>query len=156
MKVEIRLLQESDAYTSYMWRNDPDVFKYTGNVYENIITLETELEWIRRVIKNENEYRCAILADGEYVGNIYLTDITEASAEYHIFLGNKNFWGKGIAKKASLLILEYAFDVLNLKNIYLKVRKENKSAVLLYNSLGFREEENDGIWSLMKKSNIDF
>lgn len=156
MKVEIRLLQESDAYTSYMWRNDPDVFKYTGNVYENIITLETELEWIRRVIKNENEYRCAILADGEYVGNIYLTDITDTMAEYHIFLGNKNFWGKGIAKKASELILEYAFDVLNLKNIYLKVRKENKSAVLLYNSLGFREEENDGIWSLMKKSNIDF
>ena len=156
MKVEIRLLQASDAYTSYMWRNDPDVFKYTGNVYENIITLETELEWIRRVIKNENEYRCAILADGEYVGNIYLTDITDTMAEYHIFLGNKNFWGKGIAKKASELILEYAFDVLNLKNIYLKVRKENKSAVLLYNSLGFREEENDGIWSLMKKSNIDF
>lgn len=156
MKVEIRLLQESDAYTSYMWRNDPDVFKYTGNVYENIITLETELEWIRRVIKNENEYRCAILVDGEYVGNIYLTDITDTMAEYHIFLGNKNFWGKGIAKKASELILEYAFDVLNLKNIYLKVRKENKSAVLLYNSLGFREEENDGIWSLMKKSNIDF
>ena len=153
MIVEIRPLQESDAYISYMWRNDPEVFKYTGNVYKNIISLETELEWIRRVIQNENEYRCAILADGEYVGNIYLTDITEFTANYHIFIGNKNFWGKGVAKRASELILEYAFEVIKLTTIYLKVRNENESAVFLYNSLGFVEEENDGVWSMMKKSN---
>ena len=68
-------------------------------VYKNVISLETELEWIRRVIQNENEYRCAIFVDGEYVGNIYLTDITEFTANYHIFIGNKNFWGKGVEKE---------------------------------------------------------
>ena len=31
MKVTIRPLVESDAYTSVKWRNDPEVFKYTGN-----------------------------------------------------------------------------------------------------------------------------
>ncbi len=30
MQVAIRPLQESDAYTSYKWRNDNEVFKFTG------------------------------------------------------------------------------------------------------------------------------
>ncbi len=30
MQVAIRPLQESDAYTSYKWRNDDEVFKFTG------------------------------------------------------------------------------------------------------------------------------
>ena len=36
MKVTIRPLVESDAYTSVKWRNDPEVFKYTGNTYPKI------------------------------------------------------------------------------------------------------------------------
>lgn len=30
MQVAIRPLQGSDAYTSYKWRNDNEVFKFTG------------------------------------------------------------------------------------------------------------------------------
>ena len=154
MRVSIRPLQESDALVSYKWRNDPEVFKYTGNVYNNIITLETELAWIRRVIQNENEYRCAILVDDEYVGNIYLTDITRTTAAYHIFIGNKDFWGKGVARTASELILEYAFDVLKLEYVYLRVKRENERALLLYKSLGFIIEESDDVWVKMKKKNL--
>ncbi len=150
MNVEIRPLQEQDAYTSVKWRNDPEVFKYTGNTYKNEITLETELNWIRKVIANENEYRCAILADGVYVGNIYLTDITDTSAHYHIFIGNKEYWGKGVAKEASKLILQYAFQILKLKNVLLRVKKQNAVAYYLYCKLGFVAENDDGEWIEMK------
>ena len=139
MKVTIRPLQEKDAYISVMWRNDPEVFKYTGNTYKNEILLETELQWIRSVIKNKNEYRCAIEVDELYVGNIYLTDIDEQSAQYHIFIGNKDYWGKGVAKSASILMLDYAFSNLRLKKVYLSVHFENKNALYLYKKLGFIE-----------------
>ena len=86
MKVTIRPLVESDAYTSVKWRNDSEVFKYTGNTYKNEIKIENELEWIRKVTASPNDYRCAILADDVYVGNIYLTDIDGTSAHYHIFI----------------------------------------------------------------------
>ena len=99
MKVTIRPLIEEDAYTSVKWRNDPDVFKYTGNTYKHEIKIENELEWIRKVIAKANDYRCAILVDEVYVGNIYLTDIQDGKAHYHIFIGNKNYWGKGCCKK---------------------------------------------------------
>lgn len=151
MNMTIRPLQEQDAYTSVKWRNDPEVFKYTGNTYKNEITLETELNWIRKVMANKNEYRCAILADGVYVGNIYLTDITKESAHYHIFIGNKDYWGKGVAKKASGLILDYAFNALNLKKVCLRVKKQNKVAFALYKKLGFVEKKEDGEWLEMEK-----
>jgi diamine N-acetyltransferase len=152
MNVTIRPLVEEDAYTSVKWRNDPEVFKFTGNTYKTKITIDNELEWIRKVMANPADYRCAILADDVYVGNIYLTDINDGKAQYHIFIGDKKYWGKGIAKQASLLILEYAFNVLKLDEVYLRVRKENTSAYNLYLRLGFKDVMVDGDWTLMTLS----
>lgn len=146
MNVTIRPLVEEDAYTSVKWRNDPEVFKFTGNTYKTKITIDNELEWIRKVIANTNDYHCAILVDEVYVGNIYLTDIQEGKAHYHIFIGNKNYWGKGVA------ILDYAVKVLKLKEIFLRVRKENTSAYNLYLRLGFKDLMVDGDWTLMRLS----
>ncbi len=149
MIVTIRPLEENDAYTSVKWRNDPEVFKYTGNTYNHVITIDSELEWIRKVINNPNDYRCAILADGVYVGNIYLTDINDGNANYHIFIGDKSYWGKGIAKSASKLIIDYGFNELDLKCIYLRVKRPNSSAIHLYQSLGFQEIQTDEEWIKM-------
>ena len=153
MEIRIRPLVEEDAYTSVKWRNDPDVFKYTGNTYDHEITIESELDWIRRVMNNPNDYRCAIIADNTYVGNIYLTDIDGVSAHYHIFIGNKDYWGKGVAKEASKQIIDYAFGSLGLKRIILRVRKDNVRAIRLYHSLGFSITENDSKWNKMILTN---
>ncbi len=154
MNVRIRPLKEQDAYTSVKWRNDPEVFKFTGNTYNHEITIDNELEWIRKVTANPTDYRCAILVDEVYVGNIYLTDIKEGTAHYHIFIGDKSYWGKGVAKRASLLILDYAFKVLNIKEIFLRVRNVNTSAYNLYLRLGFKDIKVDGVWTFMRLSNL--
>ncbi len=157
MEIKIRPLRIEDAYTSVRWRNDKDVFKYTGNTYDHEITLESELEWIKRVIAKKDDYRCAILADEVYVGNIYLTDITEdGTAKYHIFIGNKDYWGKGVARKASELILNYAFGVLGLESVNLKVHKENIAALSLYRKLGFQEKNSDSKFLCMELPNKSF
>ena len=153
MKVIIRPLREEDAYTSVKWRNDPEVFKYTGNIYNHVITIESELEWIRKVIANNKaglEYRCAIEADGVYVGNIYITNLLSRIGHYHIFIGNKDYWGKGIAKQASLLIIEDGFKKLGLQEIILSVRPENQRAQVLYRKLGFEEFGRDDKYIKMK------
>lgn len=152
MQVTIRPLQEQDAYVSVNWRNDSDVFKYTGNTYSHIISLESELEWIRRVITITDDYRCAIIADGDYVGNIYLTGIDGRSADFHIFIGEKSYLGKGVAKQASKQILDYAFNHLNLIVVRLRVRVENVRAYNLYKSLGFVEVSLEGPWISMEVS----
>ena len=143
MNVRIRPLKEQDAYTSVKWRNDPEVFKFTGNIYNHEITIDNELEWIRKVTANPTDYRCPILVDAVYVENIYLTDLPEGTAHFHIFIGDKRYWGKGVAKRAPLLILEYAFNVLNIKEVLLRVRNVNTSAYNLYLRLGFKDVKVD-------------
>lgn len=143
MKVTIRPLEKEDAYISYKWRNDPEVFKYTGNTYTNEISLETELDWISKVIQKMDDYRCAIVVDDVYIGNIYLTDIKDGKANYHIFIGNRGYWGKGVAKEASRLIIDYGFATLGLNRILLKVRPQNITAYNLYLRLGFQETSRD-------------
>ncbi len=154
MKIKIRPLRIEDAYTSVRWRNDSEVFKYTGNTYDHEITIKSKLGWIKRVLAKKDDYRCAILADGVYVGNIYLTDISQGAAQYHIFIGNKEYWGKGVARKASELILNYAFTVIGLDTVQLKVHKENKAALSLYHKLGFQGKTSDSKFISMELSNM--
>lgn len=156
MEVSIRPLKIEDAYTSVKWRNDPEVFKYTGNVYDHEITLANELAWIKKVTQAKDEYRCAILVDNKYVGNIYLTNIHDGVATYHIFLGEKNIWGKGIAKQASLLILKYAFESLHLSLVELHVRIKNERAIELYKRVGFTEISRSEEWVHMIISKDSF
>lgn len=153
MEVRIRPLREEDAKTSYHWRNNPEIFKYTGANYDHTITVEDETNWIRQVINKKNDYRCAIIVDGKYVGNIYLTDIGDGVATYHIFIGEQDYWGKGVAREASKQILDYGFNQLKLHEILLKVKRENTRANRLYQKLGFQEYDNDEIWCSMKIMN---
>ncbi|MCP4179649.1 MAG: GNAT family N-acetyltransferase [bacterium] len=61
-------------------------------------------------------------------------------SEYSIILGNKSEWNKGYAKEASLSIINYCFNKVGLRKITLAVQTNNKSAVHLYNKIGFNTE----------------
>jgi RimJ/RimL family protein N-acetyltransferase len=139
MKVTIRPLEENDAYTSVKWRNIPELWQYTGSAPDREITIDDELQWIRKVMADPTSRRFAILADGVYVGNTYLTDLTKEKGEYHIFIGDQNYWGQGIARKASELIIDFGREELGLKTIELGVKRENSAAYHIYQKLGFGE-----------------
>ena len=145
-KVLIRPLKISDSQISWKWRNDPKIWEFTGTKPKEEITYEIENDWIQSAIADQTTKRFAILVDDVYVGNIQLTDIIEHdTAQYHIFIGDRNYWGKGVAKLATYQILYYAKEVLDLKNIFLNVRKENFSAIKVYKKTGFEIiDEKDG------------
>ena len=137
MKVRIRELNEKDAYTSVNWRNDPSIWRFTESRPDKTITIDDEINWIRKVIKEKNSYRFAILVDEIYVGNIYITNVDNTGGEYHIFIGDNRYVGKGIAKEASLLLLKFAEHTLKLKQIILNVNRKHINAIALYEKLGF-------------------
>jgi glycosyltransferase involved in cell wall biosynthesis/RimJ/RimL family protein N-acetyltransferase len=145
-KVFIRPLKIDDAHISWKWRNDPKIWELTGSKPNKKITHEIEHDWIQKVLADKTTKRFAILVDDVYVGNIQLTDIIEYNtAQYHVFIGDTNYWGKGVAKLATCQILYYAKEVLGLKNVFLKVRNENVSAINVYTKNGFtRVSEDDG------------
>jgi diamine N-acetyltransferase len=149
MEVSLRPLQESDARTSAHWRNNPAIWAHTGSRPDHHITLEEELAWIRRVTADPTGRRFAILADGVYVGNTYLTDIQDGVGEYHIFIGDQEYWGKGIAKQATRQVITYGKDHLKLRRIELRVKPANQAALAIYTSLGFQAVGEDNGFSHM-------
>ena len=138
MNISIRTLREKDAEISVKWRNIPDIWTHTTFKADREITLQDERNWIQKVINEETSARFAIMVDDVYVGNIYITNIDNEGGEYHIFIGDKNYWGKGVASAASRLILDYAKEVLQLKYIDLHVKKDNQAAFHIYEKLGFK------------------
>jgi RimJ/RimL family protein N-acetyltransferase len=55
----------------------------------------------------------------------------------------KEYWGKGLAAEASLLLIEWAKRNLSLKQIYLIVNPDHKTAIDLYTKLGFLAVSDD-------------
>lgn len=49
-------------------------------------------------------------------------------------------WGKGIGTDTMSLILEFAFNELNLHRVYLQVFSFNERAIKLYEKIGFIHE----------------
>jgi len=137
--IYIRPLRIEDAAISYLWRNDSEVWKFTGSRPDRLITLEIEKEWIENVINRNNERRYAIclVANDKYIGNVQLTKISEGAAEFHLFIGDKDYWNKGIGKEATKKMIEIGFNELNLEEIYLEVDIRNAPAVKAYERVGF-------------------
>jgi len=146
MEIYIRPLQIEDALTSYKWRNDPDIWKFTGSKPDRKITPDIELDWIRKVMKEENSKRFAICLkrNDKYIGNVQLTNIEDGVAEFHIFIGEKKHWGKGIATQATNQILKIVNYKLNLNEVYLFVKPENIAAVKVYQKIGFKKTDKPG------------
>lgn len=139
-KIYIRPLVENDAETSYRWRNDDEVWKHTGSRPDKEITIKMEREWIQKVLARPDEKRFAICLKetNEYIGNVQLTEINSYEAEFHIFIGEKKFWGKGLGTAATNSAVEYAFKNLNLQCVYLFVKKENIAAIRAYEKAEFK------------------
>ncbi len=145
MEAYIRKLQHGDHLTSCHWRNNPEIWKYTGSRPDMVITEQIEEEWLLRVTQDPTSTRWAICIAGtdEYVGNVQLTDIKDGTAEFHIFIGNTAWWGKGIGLQATRLMVEEGFR-MGLQEIYLYVDAANKPAVAIYERCGFEVTESDG------------
>lgn len=88
------------------------------------------------------EYHFGIhLISGELVGVCGLSSIDSVNmkAEIGYWVG-RNYWGKGYAKEALKLIIDYGFVKLELNRIYARVFPFNERSINLLGSLGFVRE----------------
>ena len=144
--VYLRPLKFEDAKTSYKWRNNPKIWEFTPFKPTKLISLAMEKVWLKKALKNKNEYRFAIclLETGQYIGNIQLINVKNNSGCFHVFIGEPSFWSKGIGKEATSLILNYGFTKLGLDFITLGVHKMNAFAKSVYYKMGFQPISEDG------------
>lgn len=98
-----------------------------------------------------------ILADDELAGNIQLENIrNKDSAHLAIFIENQFFLDVEIFNEVIYQILTYAKEVLKLCSVFLKVNKDNNTAVKAYQKNGFvtTESKNDYVTMLCKLEDL--
>lgn len=128
---------DAEKYT--LWLNDSEI---TDNLTlaSVMITLEGEREALRELAKEHN-YAIIDNETNELIGNIGLMNISHLhrTAEIGLFIGNKSYWNKGYGKESLGLLIDFAFNKLNLHNIILRVYSFNTNAIKCYESVGFKK-----------------
>lgn len=131
-----------DAEKYFEWLNDLEV-SVNLRTYSQQIPFEIEKEYLEKFAKNQtNDYLFGIIAKDTdiLIGNCALMnpDFINRNAELGIFVGDKNYWGKGIGTEAILLLLDFGFNVLNLHNIWLSFYDFNTKSKRVYEKCGFK------------------
>lgn len=133
-------LRESDAINWAKWYNDIYISLPESNVYD-IFTISNTEGWVKHNIENndlvftiiENQSKTAI-------GKIELEiDSEKRCGSFGIIIGKRDYWGRGLGKEATILLLDFAFNKKGLHNMMLGVYAFNKRAINLYEQIGFQE-----------------
>lgn len=82
------------------------------------ITEENETRFYEECLKRSDTIRMAIIADGMYVGNIFIDNIENGEGEMHIHIFNPFYWGKGVGKKATVLFIRHLLEHTGVRKIY--------------------------------------
>lgn len=139
-KVGLAVMEKADLPKFKKWLNDPKLSLFMRE-FDSMLADENVLEWYEQSIHDEHQIDFSIvdMEDGELVGACTLIGIDRrnSTAELRIFIGRQKFWNKGYGSEAMVLLLDYAFNVLNLHSVYLKVNSINKNAIRVYEKLGF-------------------
>ncbi|HZQ35151.1 MAG TPA: GNAT family protein, partial [Dehalococcoidia bacterium] len=63
----------------------------------------------------------------------------QRTAEFVIFIGQRDEWGKGYGTETTRLLLDYGFTALGLHNVMLKAFSYNERGIRAYLRAGFKE-----------------
>ncbi len=139
--LRLRLLNAEDLPTTLAWRNREDIRHQF--IHSEIITWENHVSWWEEHKSQANDF-VFIIEETEQlkrpVGQIslYNIDLKKGEAEYgRLMIGDDDARGKGLAKRATELLISWAFSSLGLKRIYLQVFRSNTAAINLYRQCGF-------------------
>lgn len=125
------------------WINDPEVRR--GLAYRGLANEDAELKWYEEMTESGRQPRPSAVGfavhdavDGELVGVCGIEGIDHhfSRAELGIFLGRRR--GIGIGTDATRLALDWAFNMLGLRNVMLETYEFNEQARRAYERAGFR------------------
>ncbi|HNK63205.1 MAG TPA: GNAT family protein [Anaerolineales bacterium] len=101
-------------------------------------------EYLEKREENNTSYRFSILtlAGDVFIGftSLWVNDWNLGEAWLGIFIGERDYWGKGYGTDAMRLIVQYGFMELNLRRISLGLHAFNERALKSYLKVGFRVE----------------
>lgn len=135
-------LSHEDAEAHARWENDLAVAIPLGDEAFTPTSLERMHEQIDGALRNQaHVFSIVDLETDRTIGRCLLfnLDAVNRSAMLGIMIGEREYQNRGYGQEALRLLLDYAFNLLNLHSIMLGVFAYNHRAIAAYRKVGFRE-----------------
>ena len=141
--VSLRYLQLSDATPEYVsWLNDPEINQFIESRFF-VHTKESVEDFISKT-SNDSNHTFAIIDNesGLHIGNIKIGNINPQHkyADIGLIIGDKFFWGKGVATEAIKMCVNFAFNQLKLHHLYAGIYDMNIGSIKAFEKAGFIRE----------------
>ena len=139
---------EKDAEYLARWNQDSHFQQLASSGPAKLWTAKEMKEWLEKHADELYNFTIRTLDDDRVVGNIDLSGMNWVTRDswVGIGIGAREDWGKGYGTDAMNLILQFAFESLNLNRVSLTVFEYNERAVASYRKAGFREEGRQRQW----------
>jgi RimJ/RimL family protein N-acetyltransferase len=142
-KIVLRGPRRSDMELYRRWIDNPEVMHFMEMGWRP--ASDADLDATFRSMAEDRDTIVFVIEDrssGAPVGTcgLYAIQWIARRAQFNILIGEPSSWNKGFGTEAAQLILEYAFDRLNLESVFLGVNAENHRAVASYEKAGFVRE----------------
>jgi RimJ/RimL family protein N-acetyltransferase len=136
-------LREEDAETLFRWITDRELVELSSRFAPP--TPEQHRRWFDDIRSRDDVEIYGIRpADDEnrLVGSCQLHSIDheQKSAELQIRIGERDSWGRGLGTEAVRLLVQHAFEGLDLHRVQLQVFATNARAIRSYEKAGFEVE----------------
>jgi len=142
--VVLRAIEMADRDRYHRWLNDPEIVHLLGSMRYPFSLGEEERLLQERFTRQSPDYvNLAIdTREGVHIGSVSLDRVSKENrnAALGIFIGYKEYWGKGYGTDAVRTLLAFAFNEMNLHRVYLHTYEYNERATACYRKLGFVEE----------------
>jgi RimJ/RimL family protein N-acetyltransferase len=138
--VVLRRPQPADLAAMVRWYRDPEIARLTRYQTRPMTTAEIERFFKQRLLSADAlAYFILEKASARLVGftTFSALDIDNGSVLFHITLGERDAWGRGLGTEATGLMLEHAFERLGLHRVGLSVFSYNERAIRAYEKAGF-------------------
>jgi ribosomal-protein-alanine N-acetyltransferase len=140
----LRPLVDSDVTSTYRdWLNDGEVNRYLETRYAEQ-TLESVSAFVSARNRSDDEYLFGIFEQHSetHVGNIKLGPERRPHrlAEVSLFIGEKSYWGSGLATIAIRCITTFGFDALRLNKLVASMYIANRASTRAFLKAGWKRE----------------
>ena len=156
-RVCLRPLAEADLPMTLGWRNQEHVRRWFIN--SDALTPEQHRGWFERYAGRDDDFVFVIEETAELmkpVGQVavYNIDWVSGRAEFgRIIVGEPEAAGRGLAKEATALLLDFAFGTLGLEEAEAYIKRDNAASLVVFRACGFREAgERDGLKRLVTRA----
>lgn len=141
-ELTLRLLTMDDVTDRYVsWLRDADVYQYleTRHSEQNRDTIS---EFVSTCIDSDRDVLMGIFVKDEHIGNVKLGPIhwKHWRGEIGLFIGEKEYWGKGLATRVIKLVSQFGFEQLHLTKLMAGCDARNLGSKKAFLNAGFSIE----------------